>query len=261
MHDHHASVAIETPAPQPSGDHPSAQSLHVNAGTSNSNPSQLERGVHRDPGEVATSVRGHDGEVATSVHGHDGEVATSMRGHDVTATSRASFHRHNEAARKNNNDDGHGGGHGRGEVAPSSLQGGAILHSHNEVGNDTYIARGRGGPGGREAPALLQAEGKGEGESEGEGATTQQLMDLLGSDSEDSVVSVDSFGEPYDATVGIMQRRVTAVRFHFQILSPFVFPFCFIVSLHICARLKRLYVLLSEHVSQAGTQTVGQEPV
>lgn len=45
-----------------------------------------------------------------------------------------------------------------------------------------------------------------------DGGTTQQLLELLGSDSEDSVVSADSFGEPHDPSVGIMQRRVTAVR-------------------------------------------------
>lgn len=39
------------------------------------------------------------------------------------------------------------------------------------------------------------------------------MLELLGSDSEDckSVVSADSFGEPHDRSVGIMQRRVTAV--------------------------------------------------
>lgn len=44
------------------------------------------------------------------------------------------------------------------------------------------------------------------------GATTQELLELLGSDSGESSVSADSFGEPYDRSVGIMQRRVTAVR-------------------------------------------------
>ena len=46
---------------------------------------------------------------------------------------------------------------------------------------------------------------------ETEGGTTQELLELLGSDSGDSVVSADSFGEPYDRSVGLMQRRVTAV--------------------------------------------------
>lgn len=42
--------------------------------------------------------------------------------------------------------------------------------------------------------------------------TTQELLELLESDSESSVVSADSFGEPYDEHVGALQRRVTAVR-------------------------------------------------
>jgi hypothetical protein len=233
IHDHHASGTNTPQAPQPPGDHPSSQSLHVNPETSNLNPSnlnpQLERGVHREPGEVATSTLGHDLPAANgaSFHHHNeavrknnnddgrgGNAATNTRGNEVTDTGGASFHPHSGVRIFDAVDDA---GRGRGGDAPPPVQGGGNLHNYNEVRKHNDDGRGPGGRGPGEVTSSqvspLQAEGKGEGEGEGEGATTQQLMDLLGSDSEESVVSVDSFGEPYDASVGIMQRRVTAVRF------------------------------------------------
>lgn len=104
------------------------------------------------------------------------------------------------------------GGGGYQTAAGVSYQGAAVGGYQRPGGVATSV--NSAGHVGSTSPAVLKGIACAEennGEQQADGNTTQQLLELLGSDSGDSVVSADSFGEPYDREVGMMQRRVTAV--------------------------------------------------